>query len=138
MTWATTPIGIPIRRPYRCRRTGGSKSTIDYTQPVSVTAAANPPGDEAATTLAETKSNEALDRRAPPSSKATTSAALKSVEEAIAYTPGDVTLHEYRALVLFALGNYADAAGVLNPVLASGPGWGWDTMVGFYDVVHHL
>jgi tetratricopeptide (TPR) repeat protein len=55
------------------------------------------------------------------------------VDEAIGHTPGDVTLHEYRALVFFALGKYADAAGVLNPVLASGPGWSWDTMVGFYD-----
>jgi len=60
-------------------------------------------------------------------------AALKSADEAIAYSPGNVTLREYRALVLFTLGRYPDAAGVLNPVLASGPGWGWDTMVGFYD-----
>lgn len=35
--------------------------------------------------------------------------------------------------MFFALGKYADAAGVLNPVLASGPGWGWDTMVAFYN-----
>lgn len=45
----------------------------------------------------------------------------------------DFLLHLFRALVLFALGKYAEAAGVLNPVLASGPGWGWDTMVGFYN-----
>ena len=46
--------------------------------------------------------------------------------------PGDSTLHEYRALVLFALGRFGDAAGVIHPVLASGPGWGWETMAGFY------
>ena len=46
----------------------------------------------------------------------------------LAFTPSDVTLHEYRSLVYFALGKYAEAAGVLTPVLASGPGWGWDTI----------
>jgi tetratricopeptide (TPR) repeat protein len=44
-----------------------------------------------------------------------------------------VSLHEYRALVFFALGKYSEAAGVLNSVLASGPGWSWDTMTGFYN-----
>ncbi|MEO5917034.1 MAG: tetratricopeptide repeat protein [Luteolibacter sp.] len=109
-----------------------SKTTINYNQPVSVTAAANPPGDEAATTLAETKSADATEASRAAFKTGDYVAALKSADEAIAYTPGDVTLHEYRALVLFALGRYSDAAGVLNPVLASGPGWGWDTMVGFY------
>ncbi len=105
---------------------------ITYTQPVSVAAAANPPGDEKAAELAETKSNEALERSRAAFRKGDYLAASKAVDEAIAHTPGDVTLHEYRALVFFALGKYSDAAGVLNPVLASGPGWGWDTMVGFY------
>ena len=105
---------------------------ITYTQPVSVAAAANPPGDEKAAELAETKSNEALERSRAAFRKGDYLAASKAVDEAIAHTPGDVTLHEYRALVFFALGKYSDAAGVLNPVLASGPGWGWDTMIGFY------
>ncbi len=58
--------------------------------------------------------------------------ALELADKAIAETPGDGALHEYRALVLFALGKYGDAAGVLNPVLASGPGWDWSTMVALY------
>ncbi len=110
-----------------------SKTTINYTQPVSVTAAANPPGNEVATELAETKSAAATQASRTAFKSGDYVSALKSADEAIAYAPGDVTLHEYRALVLFALGRYSDAAGVLNPVLASGPGWGWDTMVGFYD-----
>ena len=110
-----------------------SKTTINYTQPISVTAAANPPGDEATATLAETKSADATASSRAAFKTGDFLTALKSVDEAIAYAPGDVTLHEYRSLVLFALGRYSDAAGVLNPVLASGPGWGWDTMVGFYD-----
>jgi len=106
---------------------------ITYTQPVSVAAAANPPGDEKATELAETQSNQALERSRAAFRQGDYTAAAKAVDEAIAHTPGDVTLHEYRALVFFALGKFADAAGILNPVLASGPGWSWETMVGFYD-----
>jgi tetratricopeptide (TPR) repeat protein len=110
-----------------------SKSAISYTEPVSVTAAANPPGDDATAELAETKSDEALERSRESFKQGDYLAASKSVDEAIGYTPGDVSLHEYRALVFFTLGKYSDAAGVLNPVLASGPGWSWDTMIGFYN-----
>jgi tetratricopeptide (TPR) repeat protein len=108
-------------------------TTINYAQPVSVAAAAAPPGDDATATLAETKSDEALEKSRAAFKQGDYLAASKAVDEALAHTPGDVTLHEYRALVFFALGKYADAAGVLNPVLASGPGWGWDTMIAFYD-----
>ena len=106
---------------------------VTYAQPVSVAAAANPPGDEEAVKIAETKSNEALDRSRTAFRNGDYLAASKAVDEALGYTPGDVTLHEYRALVFFALGKYSEAAGVLNPVLASGPGWSWDTMIGFYN-----
>jgi tetratricopeptide (TPR) repeat protein len=97
-----------------------------------VAAAANPPGDEKIAEIAETKSNEALAKSRAAFRKGDYLTASKAVDEAIGHTPGDVTLHEYRALVFFALGKYADAAGVLNPVLASGPGWSWETMLGFY------
>ncbi|MES2661175.1 MAG: tetratricopeptide repeat protein [Verrucomicrobiota bacterium] len=122
------------RNPYPAPpvQSSDSKTTIVYTQPVSVTAAATPPGDEEVAKLAETKSDEALERSRAAFKQGDYVTALKADEEAIGYTPGDNTLHEYRALCLFALGKYGDAAGVLNAVLASGPGWGWDTMVDFY------
>lgn len=110
-----------------------SNTTITYTQPVSVVAAALPPGDEATAEIAETQSNEALERSRTAFRQGDYVSASKAVDEAIGHTPGDVTLHEYRALVLFALGKFADAAGVLNPVLASGPGWSWETMIAFYN-----
>jgi len=105
---------------------------VTYAQPVSVVAAANPPGDETAIEIAEAKSSEALERSRIAFMEGDFLEASKTVDEAIGHTPGDVTLHEYRALVFFALGKYSDAAGVLNPVLASGPGWGWETMIGLY------
>ncbi len=105
---------------------------VTYTQPVSVAAAANPPGDEAVAAAAETKSDDALARSRTAFAGGDYLAAAAAADEAIAANPGDVTLHEYRALVFFALGKYGEAAGVLNPVLASGPGWSWETMSGFY------
>lgn len=106
---------------------------VTYAQPISVAAAANPPGDETLAAAAETKSDVALERSRVAFAAGDYLTASTAVDEAIAATPGDVTLHEYRALVLFALGKYGEAAGVLNPVLASGPGWSWETMVGFYS-----
>jgi len=108
-------------------------TTVVYTQPLSVTAAKVPPGDDATATTAETKSAEALERSRNAFRSGDYVTAMSSVDESISYMPGDVTLHEYRALVLFSLNRFPEAAGVLNPVLASGPGWGWETMVGFYN-----
>ena len=105
---------------------------VTYAQPISVAAAANPPGDEAVAAAAEEKSDDALARSRAAFAAGDYLAASAAADEAIAANPGDVTLHEFRSLVLFALGKYGDAAGVLNPVLASGPGWSWETMSGFY------
>jgi tetratricopeptide (TPR) repeat protein len=98
-----------------------------------VTAAATPPGDEATASAAEAKSTAALERSRAAFRSGDYLSAMSAVDEALGSTPDDVSLHEYRALVLFALGKYGEASGVLNPVLASGPGWGWETMVGFYN-----
>jgi tetratricopeptide (TPR) repeat protein len=61
--------------------------------------------------------------------------ALEQVDKAIAGLPGDAVLHEFRALVHFALGNYRDAAATIYPVLAAGPGWDWQTMKSLYPDV---
>jgi cytochrome c-type biogenesis protein CcmH/NrfG len=53
-------------------------------------------------------------------------------EKAIDLLPSDATLHEFRALTLFAQGHYKDAAATLYAVLAAGPGWDWETMRGLY------
>ena len=58
--------------------------------------------------------------------------ALGAVDSGISVVPGDAAMHEFRALVFFAMGRYNDAAGVLNPILASGPGWDWTTMSGLF------
>lgn len=53
-------------------------------------------------------------------------------EKAIALLPSDATLHEFRALTLFAQQKYKDAAASLYAVLAAGPGWNWETMSALY------
>jgi tetratricopeptide (TPR) repeat protein len=54
--------------------------------------------------------------------------ALALVDQAIKELPTDATLHEFRALVLFSLKEYKQAAETLYAVLAAGPGWDWETM----------
>jgi predicted Zn-dependent protease len=56
-------------------------------------------------------------------------------EKAIALVPSDATLHEFRALTLFAQRKYKDAAAGLYAVLAAGPGWNWETMSALYPNV---
>ncbi len=62
-------------------------------------------------------------------------AALQSTNEALKDDPYDAVIHEFRALTLFAMGKYQDAAATLFPVLSVGPGWDWTTMVGLYPDV---
>jgi tetratricopeptide (TPR) repeat protein len=61
--------------------------------------------------------------------------ALRLVDQAIRQMPHDATLHEFRALVLFALGQYDQAAISLYAVLAVGPGWDWTTLISLYPNV---
>ena len=105
---------------------------IEYTEPMAVTAREYTSGDEIASNLSASRSADALDRSRSAFRDEDYLKALTAVDEAISYQPGDTALHEYRALVLFALGKYRDAAGVLHPLLASGPGWDRATMTGLY------
>lgn len=61
--------------------------------------------------------------------------ALRSVDAALNELPDDAVVHEFRALVLFALGKYLDAAATLYAVLSVGPGWDWTTMSSLYPNV---
>ncbi|MGE3314345.1 MAG: hypothetical protein AB7O26_04440 [Planctomycetaceae bacterium] len=61
--------------------------------------------------------------------------ALSSIDAALVQTPGDPALHQFRALVLFARGEYEPAAATLHSILSVGPGWDWPTMRQFYPSV---
>jgi tetratricopeptide (TPR) repeat protein len=61
--------------------------------------------------------------------------ALSLTDLTLQHYPNDPVLHEFRALCLFALGRYDEAAAALYVVLTAGPGWDWPTMVGLYSDV---
>jgi tetratricopeptide (TPR) repeat protein len=97
----------------------------NYSQPIN-TEVPPPPEDESAT--AEATFDEARE-----SFKAGRyDQALDLSNKALAVLPNDPAVHEFRALVLFALGRYEEASQVIYPVLSVGPGWDWTTMVGLY------
>ena len=108
-------------------------SNFDYSQPITRVAVNTAPENEEAGAEINRKSESIIAESQSAFKERNYLVALELADKAIAESPGDGALHEYRALVLFALGKYGDAAGVLNPVLASGPGWSWTTMVALYD-----
>jgi tetratricopeptide (TPR) repeat protein len=119
--------------PYVAPPVHTSTTIIRYAEPITVVASnAEPATEEIADTAAE-KATSAMDRARDAFRVGDYVSASSAVDEAIAQTPGDPVLHEFRSLVLFALGRFGDSAGVLHSVLASGPGWDWETMIGFYD-----
>ncbi len=62
-------------------------------------------------------------------------AALALVDKAIQGQPSDAVMHEFRALVLFAMKDYSQAAATIHAVLAVGPGWNWATLSSLYPSV---
>lgn len=60
--------------------------------------------------------------------------ALEAIDLVVVERGGsDLSLQQFRALALFALGRYDEAAAVVGSVLASGPVWDWATLIGHYQ-----
>ncbi len=103
-------------------------STFDYSQPLD-TQASPPPADVADPAVAK------FDSARESFKNGDYATALKLTDEALKTLPNDATLHEFRALTLFAVGQYEQAATPLYAVLSVGPGWDWTTMAGLYPSV---
>jgi hypothetical protein len=110
-----------------------SGSTVAYDQPITVVAEQTTPKDPVAMDAVAQKASSFVAESQAAFKAQNYLLALEAANKAVAEFPGDAAVHEYRALVLFVLGKYSDSAGVLNPVLAGGPGWNWTTMVKLYD-----
>ncbi|QDU37026.1 Tetratricopeptide repeat protein [Maioricimonas rarisocia] len=110
-------------------------TVIEYSTPVTMLAPAQtvPTVTEVAGSTAP--SEVAFDRARQAFYTGDYVQALSQVEQALASAPTDAALHEFRALTLFAMGRYQEAAATLNAVLAVGPGWDWETMRGLYPSV---
>lgn len=109
---------LPYSNPYYASNMGG----YNYAQPIptAVVANENPNASQLFdTALAQFKAGDYQ-------------GALISVDNSIQQNPSDPTVHEFRALTLFALKNYDSAAATIHSVLAVGPGWNWDTVSNLY------
>jgi tetratricopeptide (TPR) repeat protein len=116
----------PYSNPYASSGASGVVATsFDYSQPINTVSA--PPEQSTADQAL------ALFGSARDSLKSgDAGAALQQADEALALHADDASLHEFRALCLFALGRFDEAATPLYAVLSSGPGWDWPTLIGLY------
>src|SRR5262249_17485209 len=103
-------------------------SSYDYSQPINTSAA---PAQQSVTDEAEGIFGQSRAAFKTGDYKQ----ALEHCDKALQKLPNDPALHEFRALVLFALKRYGDAATALYAVLSAGPGWDWTTMIGLYPSV---
>jgi tetratricopeptide (TPR) repeat protein len=108
----------------------------NYTQPVLVSAAtqASRPADDAAAIESSVPNSvtQYFDAARGAFQHGDYPAALGQIDAAIRLDAQDAVLHEFRALVFFAMGEYDEAAEVLYSVLAAGPGWDWQTLSSCY------
>jgi hypothetical protein len=127
-------------------------SSLDYSQPIAVPAPAGSyvdttgyaddqpepqaaeaaPADQPAATQAPPEVDRDFEKARAAFKGGDYATALQLIDDAIKGLPGDTTLHEFRALVLFAQKKYKDAAAGVYAVLSAGPGMTWATMSGLY------
>ena len=110
--------------PYYNNSFGG----YNYAQPIPVDYTASP-----TVVVAEGNSADATLNAAVAAFKQNDyDAALDIIDKGIAQYPTDSVMHEFRGLVLFAKGDYQQAAATIHSVLAIGPGWDWTTLASLY------
>jgi tetratricopeptide (TPR) repeat protein len=108
----------------------GPQTTIvyDYSQPINLAAEAPAP--------AAVSSSEQVFSAARDAFKASDfQRALELTDQAIKDMPNVPVMHEFRALCLFALKRFDEAASVIYAVLSAGPGMNWTSLVGLYSDV---
>jgi len=97
----------------------------DYSQPID--AQSQPPAEAVAS-----QATTGFDAAREAFKSGDYAKALDLTNDAIKSMPNDATLHEFRALCLFALQRYEEAAAALYAVLSAGPGWDWTTLISLY------
>ena len=114
-TGSTAIIRIPTMRPWRRPQPAATTVVYDYSQPINV---ADAPPDAAVADSTEQVFSAARD-----SFKAGDyQRALDLADQVLKQTPNVAVVHEFRALALFALKRYDEAAAVDYAVLSAGPG----------------
>jgi tetratricopeptide (TPR) repeat protein len=109
-------------------------SPYDYSQPVVVDSFSRPAA-ETSQAPAPSPADTVVDAALAKFKAGDYAGALAGFDKALRDSPRDSVIHEVRALALFALGRYAEAAAALNAVLATAPGMDWTTMSNLYGSV---
>jgi tetratricopeptide (TPR) repeat protein len=104
-----------------------SSSDGDYSRPVKAS-------DTDPDASAE-QGYQAFDRARDAFKAGDYASALDLTDPALKDVPGDPVVHEFKALALFARGEFARAAAMLHAVLAVTPGMNWTTLSGLYPNV---
>jgi hypothetical protein len=107
---------------------GGQQAPYDYSQPIDTTGAPPQPS-------AKDQASAIFDQSLAVFKGGDYAGALSQCDQALQKLPNDPIMHEFRGLILFALGRYDDAAATLYGVLSAGPGWDWTTMISLYPDV---
>ncbi len=108
--------------------TAGTAIAYDYSRPIDVAA---PPPEPAIVSSTEQLFGNARDAfKAGDYPRA-----LDLADQALRQSPNVPVVHEFRALTLFALKRYDQAASVLYAVLSAEPGWNWSTLISLYPDV---
>ncbi|WP_210420213.1 tetratricopeptide repeat protein [Aquisphaera giovannonii] len=100
----------------------------DYSQPLV------PPATQPSQSVTEQESS-LFDQARDAFKAGDYTGALSLADQGLKALPNDPSLHEFRALTLFALGRFDDAATAIYAVLSAGPGWDWPTLIGLYPSV---
>jgi tetratricopeptide (TPR) repeat protein len=127
----------------------GGVTYINYSQPVVAAAPAPPvPAASQTTTSAYTAAPSAPSVQKTPAQREALAIfdnarslfrkgqyrpALSQTDRALALVPNDTLMHEFRALCLFAVADYQQAAAAVHAVVAAGPGWDWPTVSNLYS-----
>jgi tetratricopeptide (TPR) repeat protein len=117
-------------------------AAVDYSQPLALasspvddpTAGADKTGAYGQMTR-EDQAMGLLDAARADFAQGDYASTLADCNKAVARAPDSAVAHEFRALALFALQRYQEAAGTIYAVLSAGPGWDWPTLAGLYPNV---
>jgi hypothetical protein len=122
---ASTWLSGNYVNPYNSVQPASSTVVYDYSQPINITAA--PPDPNAADSTEQVFSAARDSFQAGDYQRA-----LDLADQVVKATPNAPVVHEFRALCLFALKRYDDAASAAYAALSAGPCWDWSTLVGLY------
>ncbi|HET6879171.1 MAG TPA: tetratricopeptide repeat protein [Pirellulales bacterium] len=140
LAWGLTGWGLgslwynsgytPYYNPYYAAPLGVA-GAYNYAQPIPVASIPPAAGSPAAGNLADA-GNPDVDLAVAKFQANDYAGALALVDGVIRVAPADAAAHELRALILFAMEDYARAAATIHSVLAIGPGWDWTTLSSLY------